>query len=826
MHVPRRATLVVSLVALAACTDTVGPKAPGPMLDLTGTATPLSITNLSAASGNSYHVVANGLTAGATAYTDRSYTFTSPIPDSLQGLTYIQTANADKDATLGSSSFLTFTVNQDVVVYVAHDDKTPDPAWLTSGFKATGMQLTMTGHDKPYTVFAKSYPQGTITLGSNDDQAVDQSMYVVIIRPMGTGTSTTTGPLAITNVAAASGHAYRVGASGFQAGDSAYTDRAYAVTSPVPSALQGLAYIQTANADKDASAGSSSFLTFDVNQDVVVYVAHDDKTPNPKWLTSGFTSTGMQVTLTGHDKPYSVFQKSFAKGTVTLGSNDDSAVDQSMYIVLVKPAAGDTTTTPPDTGSTQPPTDTGSTGTGTHAGYYVSPNGSSSGNGSEQQPWDLATAFAAPSVVQPGDTIWLRGGTYRGTFVSSLSGTSSKPIIVRQYPGERAIVDGNLAINGSYTWYWGFEVVNTDVSENTRNIQGLNIKAPGSKFINMVVHDGAGACFGVWAEAPDAEVYGNIIYNCGRMGQSVGRYGHGIYFQNVNGTKKILDNVVFDNYSYNIHGYAQSSGLNNFDVEQNISFNAGQYVDYGGYEFLVGGGQPVVNLTFDHNYGYHTGGAGTAAFGNVYGGTNPSGSRITNNYFVGRVWAILFKGLTFTGNTVVNPTANLLFVQPNSTSDFSGYTWDNNTYRWPGSTTPVLMAIGASGSNDGYSWSSWKSTSGLDAHSDYQQAKASGTKIVVLPNKYEQGRANIAVYNWGNSGSVSVDLSNVLKSGQRYEIRNVQTYFGSPVASGTYQGGSVTLPMGPVTMTPPLGATSRPAESTGTEFQAFVVLPK
>src|SRR5690348_18099688 len=53
MHAPRRATLIVSLVALAACTDSVGPKAPGPLLQLTATATPLAVTNLSAASGRS-----------------------------------------------------------------------------------------------------------------------------------------------------------------------------------------------------------------------------------------------------------------------------------------------------------------------------------------------------------------------------------------------------------------------------------------------------------------------------------------------------------------------------------------------------------------------------------------------------------------------------------------------------------------------------------------------------------------------------------------------------------------------------------------------------
>src|SRR5580704_7972860 len=76
--------------------------------------------------------------------------------------------------------------------------------------------------------------------------------------------------------------------------------------------------------------------------------------------------------------------------------------------------------------------------------WYVAPNGSSQGNGSITSPWDLRTALAAPSAVQPGDTIWMRGGTYSGTFSSSLSGTSGSPIVVRQYPRERASIAGAL----------------------------------------------------------------------------------------------------------------------------------------------------------------------------------------------------------------------------------------------------------------------------------------------------------------------------------------------------------------------------------------------
>ena len=80
------------------------------------------------------------------------------------------------------------------------------------------------------------------------------------------------------------------------------------------------------------------------------------------------------------------------------------------------------------------------------ADFYASPTGTSStaaGTGTFANPWNLGTALAHPAAVHPGDTIWLRGGTYRGTFASYLTGTSGAPIKVRQYPSERATLDGN-----------------------------------------------------------------------------------------------------------------------------------------------------------------------------------------------------------------------------------------------------------------------------------------------------------------------------------------------------------------------------------------------
>ena len=77
--------------------------------------------------------------------------------------------------------------------------------------------------------------------------------------------------------------------------------------------------------------------------------------------------------------------------------------------------------------------------------FFVSPTGAPSGDGSFDNPWDLATALDGPAAVTPGSTIWLRGGTYAdgpyyGGYLSNLTGTAAAPVVVRQFPGERAPV--------------------------------------------------------------------------------------------------------------------------------------------------------------------------------------------------------------------------------------------------------------------------------------------------------------------------------------------------------------------------------------------------
>ena len=117
------------------------------------------------------------LDAGSIEYIDRTYTF-SQIPAAYVGLLHLQTANADKNSS--GSNWLTFDVDQEVTVFLAHDDQViTKPAWLST-WTNTGDQLT--GHTS-WTIYAKDFVAGQVVIGGN--QGGNNSMYVVILSAQG-----------------------------------------------------------------------------------------------------------------------------------------------------------------------------------------------------------------------------------------------------------------------------------------------------------------------------------------------------------------------------------------------------------------------------------------------------------------------------------------------------------------------------------------------------------------------------------------------------------------------------------------------------------------
>ena len=423
---------------------------------------------------------------------------------------------------------------------------------------------------------------------------------------------------------------------------------------------------------------------------------------------------------------------------------------------------------------------------------WVAVDGRPDNDGSLERPLDLARALSSEGPARPGATILLRGGTYRGTFTSTVSGTPEAPIIVRQGPGERATIDSAraqgdaLAVVGSHTWFWGFEITSSDPKRRSdesgswpgdlhRGYGGVT-RGPGTRFINLVVHDNANG-LGLWSEAVGGGAYGNLVYNNGWEAADR-EHGHGIYTQNDAGARRIADNIIFNQFSHGIHAFgSEKAHLDNITLEGNIVFNNGalgadrEYVR----NLLLGGGRPALNPRLQDNMTYfdEKKSAGENNIGYAAGCVNLWAG---GNYLVGGRPFVLVTCTTehFAGNTFYGRARE---VPPNETG--------GNEYL----TTPPSV-----------------------------------TRVFVRPNRCEQGRAHVVIYNWGGDTQVPVDFSDgLLVEGERFVVRDVQNYFGSPVAQGTYDGSRVDIPMTGLHLEPPVGDVA-PPQHTAPQFGVFVVI--
>jgi hypothetical protein len=467
------------------------------------------------------------------------------------------------------------------------------------------------------------------------------------------------------------------------------------------------------------------------------------------------------------------------------------------------------------------------------ADWYAAPAGSSSNAGTPASPWSLTYVLSgAGGQIQPGDVVEMAGGTYTGNYTCNLVGTAAAPIVVRGAWRQRVTIDGTLqcapaSSAGEYTWFWGLEVMRSVSSQTT---PGINSWARGYRFINMIIHDHSSNGLGMWSEGPDQEAYGNIVYNNGYYGQDVTHAAHGIYSQNLSGYKHIWDNILFDNYGFGVHVYGtEAVYLNGFTVRGNAGVNNGRGNAVGlsgGDNWLMSGGNPTTDFVFDHNYSWLTAGASDTGgrFGDNFSIVDNQNGVFTDNVFMGNMLVCYWISMTWQRNTqITNDDYFLTELFRRSGQSAPSGTWDNNRYFNPGTTTTPWLLIDSTGTSEGsVDFAGWKSTSGKDASSTYSAASPTANEIYVRPNAYEVGRANVYVYNWQNLASVAVDLSGVLAAGDTYEVLDAQDFFGTPASTGTYAGGSITVPI--AAKTPPASVSGMGTmPSTGTKFKAFVV---
>lgn len=386
------------------------------------------------------------------------------------------------------------------------------------------------------------------------------------------------------------------------------------------------------------------------------------------------------------------------------------------------------------------------------ASYQVAPAGLPAGDGTSARPWSLAYALAgAGGRLVPGDTVWLRAGSYRGAFATALTGMPERHIVFRAWPGERATIDGTLRADGAWLTFWGFEIAPLTPAPPT---YGLEARTRGGRFINLVVHDAGTMGVSFWSPAEDAELYGSVIYNNGTREN----LDHGVYVHNERGRKLLADNVLFNNMAYGIHMFAGSRNLPQRDVriEGNIVFNNGtiarRYRAKG--NVLVGGSVPM---------------SGMAVVDNVLYYSVPAGENLRLGYR-----PVPNGDALVTGNVMWGGAVAL------------------RNDEWPNARVADNVIGG-------------------------------GAKVVVRPNRYEPGRAFVAVYNPGGAPVAQVSLAGVVTPGSRYEIRNVQDLFGAAVMSGTFAGDSVSIPMAGVAPPARRSAVLGMPPRTAPAFDVFLV---
>ncbi|MCF2944650.1 right-handed parallel beta-helix repeat-containing protein [Paenibacillus tarimensis] len=261
---------------------------------------------------------------------------------------------------------------------------------------------------------------------------------------------------------------------------------------------------------------------------------------------------------------------------------------------------------------------------GSGVSYYVSTAGSDSNSGKSLS-YPLLTINKAVSLVKPGDTIYVRSGTYRltKTIDPTVSGTAASRITLRSYGGERVVVDaaganggraGTKAIRLSGVSYWTISKIHVT-------------KSPG---IGISIQNGA----------HDNRIDSLDIYSNGGTGMQLETNAYNNYINAVNSY------LNYDPpYGEHADGFANKAGARNNTFNRCKAWNNSD----DGWDFW-GGGYSQISKSEAFNNGYNASGVhypegdgtgfklGGQSAGGWSGSNTVRNSAAYNNYGSGFLW--------------------------------------------------------------------------------------------------------------------------------------------------------------------------------------------
>lgn len=323
------------------------------------------------------------------------------------------------------------------------------------------------------------------------------------------------------------------------------------------------------------------------------------------------------------------------------------------------------------------------------ATYYVSPAGSDDGLGTEAAPWK--SLQKAAGALKAGDTLLLRGGTYNQIMTIRANGDKDNYITVKNYPKEKAVIDGKgvtvprtLGLVGfrgaSFIKVSGIEVRNS-------NQNGVIAYSNSTHIVlkNLSVHDNAGS--GIMFNGVKSPGYSKII-NC----ESFNNMQSGIVLWSCNGGYYLVEgNQVYDN-----EGRGNWDGIQAGDTPYTIIRDntvsamgkEGDYIDSGGNQ------NSKISLAhhiiYDNNLVYQGKGASTPVKLN----NRPSHSIIRKNRMFGvglTFYEEPHKTVAIYNNTILNAVHALQLWNSYCPLTFQGITVKNNIFAF---SKRVLMQHG------------------------------------------------------------------------------------------------------------------------------------
>lgn len=241
--------------------------------------------------------------------------------------------------------------------------------------------------------------------------------------------------------------------------------------------------------------------------------------------------------------------------------------------------------------------------------YYTATTGNDSNPGTSTAPF--GTLARGVSALQPGDTLYVRGGTYSEYTLDSIPGGTSwsAPVTVAAYPGETVVlqprdyrvlhfegsnthyivIDG-LILDGSYVTYDAVKITSGSSTGTADHIRLKNCEVRNAPYQGILITEGS-----------DANEFLNLkVHDNGTTD-----FNHGFYI--TSGNNLIERSAIYRNAGWGVHLYTgDTSGAASSNIVRNNQIYNNARVGNRGPGILLGSGTGNMaynNLLWGNNGG-------------------------------------------------------------------------------------------------------------------------------------------------------------------------------------------------------------------------------